>query len=109
MFVRLKNPKSLWERFKHRNDPLTEPEQVEPIPEYHILTLEEVKHMQPEVNEKDKKTVEKIMQAIEPFEFITASPLDGSSIGVIRTEDVYRAICKAMNVEPTATAYSSYR
>ena len=108
MFVRLK-PKSLWERFKKRNFPLTEPEEVEPIPELHILTLEEVKHMQVESDKKNVKTVESLMTEITGYEFITPSPLDGSSIGVVRTEDVYRAICKIMGVETTSTSFSSYR
>ena len=108
MFVRLK-PKSLWERFKKRNSLLAEPEEVEPIPELHILTLEEVKHMPTESNKDSVKTVEALMTEITSFEFITPSPLDGSSIGVVRTEDVYRAICKIMGVEPTSTSFSSYR
>ena len=102
-------PKSLWERFKHRNDPLTEPEEFEPIPDIHILTLTEVRNMPNEANKTDVQTVEKLMSEVVGYEFVTASPLDGSSIGVIRTEDVYRAICKAMNVEPTSTSFSSYR
>lgn len=108
MFVRLK-PKSLWERFKKRNFPLAEPEEVELIPELHILTLEEVKHMQVESDKKNVKTVESLMTEITGYEFITPSPLDGSSIGVVRTEDVYRAICKIMGVETTSTSFSSYR
>lgn len=103
LFVRLK-PKSLWERFKKSKSPIAEPEIYEPL-----LTLEEVKHMQPETNKESVKTVEALMAEITSFEFITPSPLDGSSIGVIRTEDAYRAICKIMGVEPTSTSFSSYR
>lgn len=62
-----------------------------------------------EVNKTDVQTVERLMTEITDYEFVTASPLDGSSIGVIRTDDVYRAICKAMNVAPTSTSFSSYR
>lgn len=110
LFVRLK-PKSLWERFKKSKSPIAEPEIYESLPntDLHILTLEEVKHMQPETNKDSVKTVEALMDEITSFEFITPSPLDGSSIGVIRTEDAYRAICKIMGVEPTSTSFSSYR
>ena len=110
LFVRLK-PRSLWERFKRSKSPITEPEICEPLPntDLHILTLEEVKHMPTEANKENVKTVEALMGEITGYEFITQSPLDGSSIGVIRTEDAYRAICKVMGVEPTSTSFSSYR
>lgn len=104
MFIRTK-AKSLWDRFKKSKSPLAETETVD----MHILTLEEVKHMQTESNKDGIKNVENLMTEITGFEFITPSPLDGSSIGVVRTEDVYRAICKVMGVEPTSTAFSSYR
>ena len=103
-FLRIPKQKSIWERFKHRNDPIIEPEQ-----DVHILTLVEVQNMPNEVNKTDVQTVERLMTEITDYEFVTASPLDGSSIGVIRTDDVYRAICKAMNVAPTSTSFSSYR
>lgn len=110
LFVRLK-PKSLWERFKKSKSSLAEPEIYEPLPntDSHILTLEEVKHMPTENSKDSVKTVETLMSEITGYEFITPSPLDGSSIGVVRTEDVYRAICKIMGVEPTSTSFSSYR
>lgn len=97
--------KNLFGTFKKSESPLAEQE----TEDIHILTLEEVKHMPTESNKESVKTVEALMTEITSFEFITPSPLDGSSIGVIRTEDVYRAICKVISVEPTSTSFSSYR
>lgn len=109
MFLRLK-PKSVFQRLKEHKLGISAPEEVEPIPEIHIINVfEEVKPMGTENNKAaDIEKVEELMDAITNFEFVMTSPIDGNPISVMRAEDVYRALCSVYDVDPKKTSFSSY-
>ena len=67
-----------------------------------IRVVEEVK----EVN--NVQTVEELFEMCLEHEFLTTSPIDGTHIAAIRSEDVMQTLCAYFNVNGEETEYSEY-
>lgn len=54
------------------------------------------------------ETVNDLMKKVTAQEFLTASPCDGTYIGVIRTDDVMRILCEYFEVDGKKTDFGAY-
>lgn len=62
---------------------------------------------EPEKMTKDQ--FENLIAALFQFEACVNSPIDGSPIGMIRTEDVINTIAEHMEIDLNQTAYSHFK
>lgn len=54
------------------------------------------------------ETVEELMDKVVNLEFLTTNAVDGTPLGVIRTEDVMRILCDYFEVDGKKTKWQAY-
>lgn len=68
----------------------------------------DVQELKEAVERIHKDTFEAIAEKILEYEFVTSSPIDGSPIGVVRTDDVLNSIAAYYGIDIAETKFLQY-